>query len=163
MAKGRKVKRGIWNKPAAYRRHAMVLSARLAISCALLAAGWLAAGLASASEEALKVELNAIETAGGKCRLSFVVENGSAVAIDSLKLDLAIFGRDGAIALRLLTEMAPIRANKTVVRSFDVGSDCATIGSVLVNNVTACAPASLGDCLDRLSLSSRIANLRLFR
>ena len=158
------MKRGIWTRPAVrHRRHAKVLSARRAISCALLAAGWLAAGLASASEEALKVELNAIETAGGKCRLSFVVENGSAVAIDSLKLDLAIFGRDGAIALRLLTEMAPIRANKTVVRSFDVGSDCATIGSVLVNNVTACAPASLGDCLDRLSLSSRIANLRLFK
>jgi hypothetical protein len=150
-------------KPVTHRCHAMVLSARLAISCALLTAGWVAAGLASAAEEPLKLELNALENAGGKCRLSFVEANGSAIAIDSLKLDLAIFGRDGAIKARLLAEMAPIRANKTVVRSFDVDSECAAIGSILVNDVTACAPASLGDCLDRLSLSSRISTLRLFK
>ncbi len=91
------------------------------------------------------------------------MENGSAVAVDNLKLDLAIFGRDGAIERRLLTEMAPIRAKKTVVRSFDVDGECTAIGSVLVNDVTVCAPASLGDCLDRLSLSSRLPNLRLFK
>jgi len=121
------------------------------------------ASFVSAAEEPVKVELNAIENAGGKCRLSFVVENGTGVAIDSVKLDLAIFGRDGAIALRLLTEMAPLRANKTVARSFDVDDDCSAIGSILVNDVTACAPAALGDCLDRLSLSSRISNLRFFK
>ena len=155
------MKRGIWTKPVA--RHAIVLPARLAITAALSAAGWVAASFVSAAEEPIKVELNAIENAGGKCRLSFVVENGTGVAIDSVKLDLAIFGRDGAIALRLLTEMAPLRANKTVARSFDVDDDCSAIGSILVNDVTACAPAALGDCLDRLSLSSRISNLRFFK
>jgi hypothetical protein len=123
----------------------------------------MAANSAAAADEPLKVELNALESAAGKCRLSFVVENSSPAVIDSLKLDLAIFGRDGAITRRLLTEMAPIRAKKTVVRSFDVESECSTISSVLVNDVTACAPPSLGDCLDRLSLSSRISNLSLFK
>ena len=154
------MKRGISTKPVA---RSIVCPARLAISVALSAAGWVAPSFVSAAEEPVKVELNAIENAGGKCRLSFVVENGTGVAIDSVKLDLAIFGRDGAIALRLLTEMAPLRANKTVARSFDVDDDCSAIGSILVNDVTACAPAALGDCLDRLSLSSRISNLRFFK
>jgi hypothetical protein len=117
----------------------------------------------AAADEPLKVELNAVEGGAGKCRLSFVAENPSATPVDSLKLDLAIFGRDGVIQRRLLTEMAPVRPRKTVVRSFDVEGDCAAIGSILVNEVTACAPASLGDCLDRLSLSSRLPELRLFK
>jgi hypothetical protein len=119
--------------------------------------------LPSAADEPLKVELNAVEASAGKCRLSFVVENALATAIDALKLDLAIFGRDGAIQRRLLTEMAPVRARKTVVRTFEVKGDCAAVGSVLVNEVTACAPATLGDCLDRLKLSSRLTDLRLFK
>jgi hypothetical protein len=113
--------------------------------------------------DAIHVELNAAESAAGKCRLSFVVENGSAIPVEALKLDLAIFGRDGVIKRRLLTEMAPVRAGKTVVRSFELEGECAGIGSVLVNDVSGCAPVSLGDCLDRLSLASRIADLRLFK
>jgi hypothetical protein len=158
------MKRGVWTEPAAmHQRFAIVFPTRLAIVGAVAGLGLAAASLASAAEEPFKVELNAIENTSGKCRLSFVVENGSAVAIDSLKLDLAIFGKDGAISLRLLTEMAPIRAKKTVVRSFDVDSECSAIGSVLINDITACAPAALGDCLDRLSLSSRLPNLRFFK
>ncbi len=111
----------------------------------------------------LRVELNSIENAAGKCRLSFVVENPSSTAIESLKLDLAVFGRDGAIKQRLLTEMAPVRSRKTVVRTFELEGDCAGIGSILVNDVTSCAPPSLGDCLDRLSFASRIAGLKIFK
>jgi hypothetical protein len=115
------------------------------------------------AEEPIRVELNSTENAAGKCRLSFVVENPSPTAIESLKLDLAVFGHDGAIKQRLLTEMAPVRARKTIVRTFELEGDCAGVGSILVNDVTSCAPASLGDCLDRLSLASRIAGLKLFK
>ncbi|MFI5011249.1 MAG: hypothetical protein ACHQAY_02770 [Hyphomicrobiales bacterium] len=121
------------------------------------------ATLPASADAPIRVELNAAEGAAGRCRLSFVVENASTTAVEALKLDLAIFGRDGAIQRRLLTEMGPVRAQKTVVRTFEVESDCAGIGSVLVNDVTACAPATLGDCLDRLNLSSRLADLRLFK
>jgi hypothetical protein len=116
------------------------------------------------ADETIRVELNAVESpTAGKCRLSFVVENSAAIPIEALKLDLAIFGRDGVIKRRLLTEMAPVRAKKTVVRSFEVDSECAGLGSVLVNDVASCAPATLGDCLDRMSLASHIADLRLFK
>ena len=119
--------------------------------------------LEARSDDSLRVELNSIENAAGKCRLSFVVENPSSTAIESLKLDLAVFGRDGAIKQRLLTEMAPVRGRKTVVRTFELEGDCAGIGSILVNDVTSCAPPSLGDCLDRLSFASRIAGLKVFK
>ena len=115
------------------------------------------------ADDPIRVELNAAESVAGKCRLSFVVENDSTTPIEALKLDLAVFGRDGAIERRLLTEMAPVRAKKTVVRTFEFDGGCAGIGSVLVNDVTACAPATLGDCLDRLNLSSRANDLRLFK
>src|SRR5260370_30695176 len=93
------------------------------------------ATLPAVADDFLRVELNAVESAAGKCRLSFVVENASATPAETLKLDLAIFGRDGAIERRLLTELGPVRARKTVVRTFEVDGECASIGSILVNDV----------------------------
>ena len=55
-----------------------------------------------ASADALiQVELNAAEGAAGKCRLSFVVENASMTPIETVKLELVLFGRDGVIRRRL--------------------------------------------------------------
>jgi hypothetical protein len=59
--------------------------------------------------------------------------------------------------------MGPVRVQKTVVRIFEIEGDCAGLGSVLVNDVTACAPAALGDCLEKLSMTSRVEGLRLFK
>jgi hypothetical protein len=118
---------------------------------------------ALADDPMIHVELNAAQSAAGKCRLSFVVENALATPVEALKLDLAIFGRDGAFQRRLLTEMGPVRVQKTVVRTFEIEGDCAGLGSVLVNDVTACAPAALGDCLEKLSVSSRVEGVRLFK
>ena len=109
------------------------------------------------------VELNSIESADKGCRLSFVVENKTHVAIESMKLDLVSFGTDGGILRRFVTEMGPVRAAKTVVRSFIVDIDCPQLGAVLVNDVTACAPGEPGACLDGLGLSSRVKALRLYK
>jgi hypothetical protein len=50
-----------------------------------------------------------------------------------------------------------------MVKAFEVESDCARIGSILLNDVTACQPAALGDCLDRLVLSARVPAIKLFK
>jgi hypothetical protein len=118
---------------------------------------------ASAADEKVLVELNSIESADNRCRLNFVIENKSDVAIESLKLDLVAFGSDGGILRRLVTEMGPVRAAKTMVRAFAVDSDCRQIGSILVNDVTACAPGEPGACLDGLGLSSRLKALRFYK
>ena len=59
--------------------------------------------------------------------------------------------------------MGPLRAAKTVVKTFEVDGDCAALGSILVNDVTACAPDDAGTCLGRLELKSRLPHVRLFK
>jgi hypothetical protein len=118
---------------------------------------------AFAAEEKVRIELNSIENADDRCRLNFVIENKSHVAIESMKLDLVAFGGDGGILRRLITEMGPVRAAKTVVRTFPVDAECRQLGAVLVNDVTACTPGEPGACLDGLVLSSRVKTLRFYK
>jgi len=128
-----------------------------------------AAGLAmaepvmAASEEPVRVELNVVESVQSRCRLSFVIENKGEGGIETLKLDLAVFGTDGAIQRRLVAEMGPVRKAKTVVRTFELEGECGKIGSILVNDVTACAPPDASVCLDRLELLSRLPAVRFFK
>jgi len=119
--------------------------------------------IGATAENPIRIELNTVENVQNSCRLSFVIENKGETPIETLKLDLAVFGREGAIQRRLIVELGPIRGSKTLVRAFDVEGDCAQIGSVLVNDVTACAPGDPGTCLDRLALSSRSSAVRLFK
>ncbi len=92
-----------------------------------------------------------------------MIENKSDAAIESMKLDLVTFGTDGAILRRLLTEMGPVRAAKTMVRAFVVDDECRQIGAILVNDVAACAPGEPGACLDSLVLSSRLKTTRFYK
>ena len=129
---------------------------------ALVMLGILLPLCAFAANEKVLVELNSADSADNRCRLNFVIQNKSDVALESMKLDLVAFGTDGSILRRLLTEMGPVRAAKTVVRTFAVDADCRQIGSILVNDVTACAPGEPGACLDGLALSSRLQAMRLY-
>lgn len=118
----------------------------------------------AAADSSIHVELNAAESVPpNNCRLSFVVENSGDSAIDTLKLDLAVFDREGAIQRRMIVEIGPIRATKTIVRTFNVETDCGHIGSILLNDVTACAPGEPGACLDRLTLTSRTSTIRFYK
>jgi hypothetical protein len=118
---------------------------------------------AFAADEKVLVELNSIESADNSCRLNFVVQNKSHAAIESMKLDLVGFGTDGGILRRLITEMGPVRAAKTVVRAFIVDIDCHQLSAVLINDVTACAPGEPGACLDGRDLSSRVKTVRFYK
>src|SRR5262249_54855010 len=109
------------------------------------------------------VELNTIEPVESRCRLNFVIENKSDAAVDSMKLDLVVFGSDGGILQRLLTEMGPVRSLKPIVRAFAVDVGCSKVGSVLVNEVNACAPGNPNGCIDGLAPSSRLKELRFYK
>lgn len=133
--------------------------------CALLFAP-MSIGVATiaAADPAIRIELNAAETVQqDHCRLSFVIENSAGSVIDTLKLDLALFDRGGTINRRMIVEIGPLRAAKTIVRTFSVETDCGQIGSILLNDVTACTPGEPGGCLDRLTLSSRPSTIRFFK
>jgi hypothetical protein len=98
-----------------------------------------------------------------KCRVAFVIGNKSPAAVDSLKLDLAIFNRDGVVQRRIVTEMGPLRRSKTIVKTFEFENDCNQIGSVLINDVTACAPGDAAACLDRVTPTSKVNDIKFYK
>lgn len=130
---------------------------------ALALAGF-AWAIPAAAADPLSVELNRLEEREGSCRIYLVIGNKSATAYESLKLDLVLFGTDGVIVRRLAVEAAPLRADKTSVKLFDVsGLACTGIGNVLLNDVLECrgATGDEADCIARIVPSSRAANVAL--
>ena len=115
------------------------------------------------AQETVRVELNTLENAENRCRMTFVIENKTARTVDSLKLDLALFNTEGAVYRRMVTDMGPVRAAKTVVKTFATDGDCAQLGALLVNEVAACTPGEPNACLDQLALSSRVKAVRLYK
>jgi hypothetical protein len=126
----------------------------------LFAAAFLAGTPAHAASVA--VELNTVETVDNRCRITFVIENKAQEPLESLKLDLAVFTPERVVARRLATELGPVRGSKTIVKTFALDGACGEIGSILVNDVT-CAPGTPDACLDGLTLSSRIKDVRLYK
>src|SRR4051794_5652956 len=115
------------------------------------------------AEDLSRLELNAAETANNRCLLTFLIENKTSKAIDSLKLDLALFNAEGIIQRRMIIEMGPIRGMRTNVRTFPAEGECGQIGAVLVNDVAACSAGDPGECMDGLALSSRVKAIRLYK
>lgn len=130
---------------------------------ALLALLLLSAAAVAAPNDPIRVELNLAETAQSKCRETFVIENKGETPIGSLQLDLAFFNRDGILQSRSVAEMGPVARAKTVLRVFEFEGECDKLGSVLINDITACSPGDPASCLDRLVLSSRVKSISLFK
>ena len=134
-------------------------SFRLAYLCLLLAPPTAATFTAVAAQTTtLGVELNKLETVEGGCRAFFVVRNDGATAFESLDLDLVTFRSDGVVGARFQVELAPLAADKTVVKPFDfAGVDCAEVERVLLNDVVACAPPEPSECLAMIRPASLAA------
>jgi hypothetical protein len=129
---------------------------------AAIALSMLASLAARAAEHNIRVELNTLEGTESQCRMTFVIENKSA-ALDSLKLDLVVFNTESIVYRRILTEMGPVRAGRTMVKTFAIETKCAQVGAVLVNDVSACVPGEPNACLDGLTLTSRVKDVRLYK
>lgn len=117
-----------------------------------------AIGGSHADQTPLTVELNKLEPHDDACRAYLVFDNPASTAYESLKLDLVMFDPDGVIGRRLAVEGAPLAADKTTVKLFDIaGVACADIGRVLLNDILACRDdaGEHDDCLGRLQLESR--------
>lgn len=128
------------------------------------AAAWLVAGDAMAQSAApaqkVGVELNKLEDQDKGCRAYFVFDNPTATSFESFKLDLVMFGSEGVIQRRLAVEAAPLRAEKKTVKLFDIaGMPCASISSVLLNDVLTCRDRSgeQQDCIARVAVGSRVS------
>ncbi len=113
------------------------------LSIALLASVLLA--LPALAEDApakgeLLLDLNALQPVSGACRVTFLATNNLGAALDKSTFELAIFGKDGAIARVVALDFKGLTAGKTKVVQFDLKDiDCTNVSRVLVNDVTACA------------------------
>lgn len=131
----------------------------------LAMASWSCMGVVPARAQApsLRLELNRLEPRDGQCRVWMVANNPGPEALDPVRLDLVLFGRDGVAARRLAVDVGPLPAARTVVRSFDVAAQpCDGIGQVLMNDVLACAgteDAVRAACTDRIVPASRIPSV----
>jgi len=112
---------------------------------------------------ALNVELNKVtELEGGACRLTYVVDNGTEVDLQSTTYEMAIFNAAGAVSNMLMMEFGGIAAGKTRVIQFDVANQsCADVSRILVNNQVDCATAEGTStmCVDRLATKTLVEGL----
>lgn len=107
---------------------------------------------------ALKVELNRAQAAGANCRLALVAHNGLAVAIKALTMELVLFDKQRQVVSVLSVAAGEMPAGKTRVRQYDIKAvECASIGQVLLNDVTRCDGEGLtpAACLKLVEPSSR--------
>jgi hypothetical protein len=109
----------------------------------------------------LRIELNRLEPRESTaCRIWLVLNNGGTEALDPVRLDLVLFGRDGVIARRVAVDVGPLPAQRTQARIFDLaGQACEGLGQVLLNDLLACGgtdTTSRNACMDRAALASRV-------
>jgi hypothetical protein len=107
----------------------------------------------------LGVELNRLEPQDDSCRVYLVFENKLGVNLDALQLELVLFDNEGFVQRRLTLDAAPIPAEKTSVKLFDLaGMPCDEIGRMLVNNLLELAgpEGALPTDVSRLNLSSKL-------
>jgi hypothetical protein len=115
---------------------------------------------AGAQTGGIGLELNKLASVDGGCRAFFVVRNDGDTAFDSLDLDLVTFRPDGVVGARFQVELAPLAADKTVVKPFDFADvACEAIDRVLLNAVVACAPPEPAACMRMIEPTSLAAEL----
>jgi hypothetical protein len=110
----------------------------------------------------ISIELNRLEPQGTGCRVWLLARNPGQEALDPLRLDLLLFGKDSVIMRRLALDIGPAPEAKTQARIFDLaGMNCDSIGSVLLNDVLACGPTAetRAACLPRMVLASRVTGV----
>jgi hypothetical protein len=125
--------------------------------CAALAIV-LAAPPLLAADGQLTIELNKLEDTDEGCRSLLVVDNETGHELHRFRVDLILFDREGVYAKQLLLDMAPLYEDKKVLASFLLAEQpCASIGSVLINDVPWCenGAGATVDCVKLLEVESR--------
>lgn len=107
---------------------------------------------------ALLIELNAVEPQPGACRLVFLAENTLGADLSSLVMEAVVFDPEGKVKLLTLFDFRDLPDTRPRIRQFDLaGTDCASVGRVLLNDVHACVGEGVtpAACKAGLTWSSR--------
>jgi len=114
---------------------------------------------AASDASTLNLELNAAETVGESCRLTFVLSNGLEQDIEKLVAETVLFSDEGSVVLLTLFDFATLPAGRPRVRRFQVpDTSCDRLGQVLINGVDTCIISGVQSdmCQPALTLSSRV-------
>lgn len=106
----------------------------------------------------LVVELNKFEEIENGCRIFFLFRNRTADTLSEFEMSLAILDTQGVIDRLLTVDAAPLPADRTTLKLFEIPEiGCASIGEVLLHEVTACRVEGGAevDCFDFLEVASR--------
>lgn len=107
----------------------------------------------------LNVELNAVQDIDGSCRLSFLVTNQTATAIEKALFETVIFDAGGSVSSLSLFDFRSLPVERPRVRQFDLPDrSCASVGQILINGANSCVVDGIENdiCRDALTLSSRV-------
>lgn len=116
----------------------------------------LAAPMAQA--QSLNVELNKLEDAETGCQAFFLFRNGLEQNLTGFEMSLAILTSDGIIDRLLTIDAAPLPAQRTTLKLFEIPEiQCTAIGDILLHDIGACTPQNGDelDCFSFLELNSR--------
>lgn len=114
----------------------------------------------TSSPGAFSLELNRLDAVSDDCRVTLVEKNSTQSAFTALKLDLVVFDGAGIVTKRVGVDAGPLKAGRTVVKTFDLkGLACDGVGRLLINDVLACEAEGIATdaCLDILEPRSRVA------
>ena len=125
----------------------------------------LTAGAAAAQDGRLTVELNKFEEEAGVCRTFFLFRNQSGMALEGFEMSLAIMDGEGVIDRLLTIDAAPLPAQRTTLKLFEVPEiGCGNISEILMHDIPVCKPQNADpiDCYPLIDLVSR-TSARLVR
>jgi hypothetical protein len=124
----------------------------------LLGVGLMSCAAVTLATDSLRIELNKLETEDSACRAYLVFENTTQHNFSGLTLDLVLFDKAGIVAKRLAVDAAPLLADKTSVKLFDIeGLACNSIGRMLINDALNCKDESgeIANCVAQIKPASR--------
>lgn len=106
----------------------------------------------------LLLELNAAQPSEKGCRITFLATNELGGTLDRASVEMALFTIGGAIERIVTLDFKGLTEGKTKVLQFELANlDCANLGRVLINDITACQGDGLAAeaCLAGLVPSAR--------
>jgi hypothetical protein len=133
-------------------------------SATLLAFGLALAAVPAGAQEApedtpgLTLELNGLQPVEGGCRITFVVSNGLAGAVERAAYELAFFDADGLVSRLAVIDFLELAPGKSKVRQFQFpGTPCPSISRLLLNDATECTGPGLDAdaCMAGLTTANR--------
>ena len=130
-----------------------------ALGAAAVAALALAPVPAAAQSGNFGLELNNLEDIDGGCRLTFLANNATGVALEQTSYEVVVFDAAGTVSQRLILEFGRLPEDKTKVVQFLLDRSCDQISRLLLNDVEECIGAdgsAVPYCLDALVTTSRV-------